>query len=345
MPTASATNRKISWLKREDDGGTLDLSPAFQRRPVWTDEQSAYLIDTVMLGLPFPEVYLRSKTTEDGVTTHQVVDGQQRIRALLRFGRNDLTLEGPEVSASLQGLRFEDLSPDQKRGFWEYEVVTRDLSNASDTEVRDIFRRLNIGAVNLNDQELRHAKYKGQFIKLMEELADDEWWTDMRVVSVKQVRRMEDVEFVSELFVAMMAGPQDKKRTLEQYYEDFENDFPDRDRWARSFRDTRSLLEGVMDAAQIRAWSGRSDFYSLFTVLSTHITKKIRWSVGQRDAVSRRLARFRKDVDIAKRKDNTKKFSADVHAYADAVTRAASDIARRMERGRILGALIERARD
>lgn len=344
MPVAAATNHKISWFKREDEAGSLDLTPEFQRRPLWTPEQSSYLIDTVVLGLPFPEIYLRSITTPEGATSYQVVDGQQRIRALLGFARNDLELVGDDVSPRLVGRSFDDLSPAEKTAFWDYEVVVRDLSGASDTEIRDLFRRLNIASVNLNDQELRHAKYRGDFITVVESLADDEWWTDMRVVTVRQVRRMEDVEYVGELLVALMAGPQDKKRTLDQYYIDYENGFPEKDRWCHAFRDTRSLVEMILGPDGTRRWSGKSDFYSLFSVLGTFVLEKSKWSPTQKQRARDGLMRFRNQVALAKRRDNKRVFPARVHTYADAVTRAASDIARRTIRGQILREILENAR-
>src|SRR6186997_3131117 len=120
---AEASNQKLAWFQREQEAGTLNLSPEFQRNPVWTEDQASYLVDTVLLGLPFPEVYLRSRTNAAGKTTHEVVDGQQRIRSLLRFGTNDLELEGDEIPSNLAGKSFEDLTTKQKEKFWNYTVV------------------------------------------------------------------------------------------------------------------------------------------------------------------------------------------------------------------------------
>jgi uncharacterized protein with ParB-like and HNH nuclease domain len=106
---SSATNYKISWFRKEDSAGTLDLSRTFQRRPVWTEEQSSFLIDTILWGLPIPEIYIRSSSSPTGDTRYEVVDGQQRIRSVLLFGSNDLELSGEEISAKWIGKRFEDL--------------------------------------------------------------------------------------------------------------------------------------------------------------------------------------------------------------------------------------------
>src|SRR5437764_220574 len=72
----SASNQKISWFRREEESETLDLTPQFQRRPVWTDEQSSYLIDTILSGLPIPEIYIRSSSTPKGKARYKVIERQ-----------------------------------------------------------------------------------------------------------------------------------------------------------------------------------------------------------------------------------------------------------------------------
>jgi len=343
MRSSIASNRKITWFVREDEAGSLDLSPAFQRRPVWSPEQSSYLIDTILNGLPFPEVYIRASTSVNGRTNYEVVDGQQRVRSILDFARNDLQLSADEVSPLLAGKTFDDLSPDEKTAFWDYDVVTRELHDASDGDIRDLFRRLNISAINLNDQELRHAKYTGDFLSTMEELADDPWWVEHRVVNLRQVRRMEDVEFISELFVALMAGPQDKKKTLEDYYSDYDASFPDKTEWVRRFRQTRTLMTTILSDDEIKSWSGKSDFYSLFHVLGNF--EDARWTAKQRQRTARELRVFHTRITQAKRKDNEQQFPSYIRDYADAVTRAATDVARRKLRSEILASRIERVRE
>ena len=338
---SEASNQKIAWFRREHETGTLDLSPDFQRNPVWNEEQASYLIDTVLLDLPFPEIYLRSKTDAKGKVRHQVVDGQQRIRSLLLFGSNDLVLEGKEVTAPFSGKSFEDLSKKQKEHFWNYSVVVRELGDASNAEIRDLFRRLNRNSVILNAQELRNARFKGSFITLMEELADEPFWTDVRVVTPKQVRRMEDIEFISELFIGLMSGPQNKKETIDDYYETYERDFPDKAKHAKRFRDTRALLCDVLDHDAIVSWSGKSDFYSLFIAFSYFST--LAWTSVEKDEIAKSLQKFRASVDEAKKKETDEIGNKSVRKYVQAVTRAASDIDRRRTRLEILKSLIEKA--
>ncbi len=344
MKSFSATNQKVSWFEREVSAGSLVLTPKFQRKPVWSEEQASYLIDTILCGLPFPEVYLRSETSTKGETRYEVVDGQQRLTAILSFAHNDLVLKGEEVRADLVGKQFEDLSSEEKSQFWEYSVVVRELKGVTDVEIRELFRRLNINAVTLEDQEFRHAKYKGEFIVLMEELANDVWWVDHRIVSIAQARRMQDVEFVSELFVGLMAGPQDKKSTLDDYYDDFENSFPERAEWRTRFLETRALLERTLGGEGVRSWSGKSDFYSLFLAFGHFVVDGQLMTPPSRRQVREALEAFKKRVDVAKRLDSQGAESDVVWRYAQAVTRAASDIARRKARHEILVSLIDESR-
>jgi len=333
---SSATNQKISWFRKEEIAENLDLTPQFQRRPVWTEEQSSYLIDTILNGLPIPEIYLRSSSTPGGDSRYEVVDGQQRIRSVLVFGSNDLELSGDNVSAKWFGKRFEDLSDVEKTAFWDYKIVVRDVSGASDLEIRDLFKRLNIHSVVLNDQELRHARVSGQFIQAMEALADDEWWLDSGIVSLRQIRRMEDVEYITELFVGLIAGPQDKKKTLDDYYADFDAKMPHRSEWVERFEQVRDFIKSLLNRGDLRNWSGKSDFYTLFLALAPFAERRPRLTAADKAKLRAELAVFRSQVDQAKRKDNKKKFGADVEEYVEAVTRAATDLGRRETRLRIL---------
>jgi hypothetical protein len=272
-----------------------------------------------------------------------VVDGQQRIRSVLLFGTNDLELTGDLISAKWAGKRFDDLADTEKTTFWDYDIVVRDVSGAKDLEIKDLFKRLNLHSVVLNDQELRHAQYSGHFIKTMEALADDHWWLEIGVVSVRQIRRMQDVEFISELFIGLIAGPQDKKNTLEDYYSNFDSRMPEEAEWVSQFEGTRDLIRSLLPLDELRKWRGKSDFYSLFLALGTVAERVPRLTNNQKESMRLELKKFRNRVDQAKRKDNQTRFSQDVHMYAEAVTRAASDLGRRVERLRVLETLIQRA--
>lgn len=336
----NATNHPISWFKKFESDGNLDLSPRFQRRPVWTDAQASYLIDTVLNELPVPEIFVRTTTSPSGDSKLEIVDGQQRLRSLIRFYKNDLSLEGDDVAPNWVGSNWESLNPAQMEAFWSFKLVVRELEGASDIEVRDMFRRLNANMSNLNDQELRHAQYSGEFLKCVEQLADDPWWLEHRIVTPSQVRRMLDVEFISELLVALIAGPLEKKEGIEAFYADYDDEFPDKDKWHRKFLSARTLTEQLVGSS-FGKWSGKTEYYSLFVASAWAQSDGKAPKGSALESAKLRLSRFRTKADQAKSRGNGRQFAEYIHAYADAATRASTDLARRIARINIVQSLIE----
>ena len=216
----TTTSRTVAWFKKAFDADELDFTAPFQRNPVWSDRQKAALIETILLEYPIPELYMQELIDASGVERHVVVDGQQRIRAVLSFLGGEYELD--EESPVAPGLSFEDLKRNDRKKIFEYGFVVRTLPEMPDDELRDIFQRINRNTVTLNQQELRHATYWGPFIRTMEEIADIEFWGNSGVFSANDRRRMLDVEFISELTIAYLNGPQNKKKTLEEFYQQYE---------------------------------------------------------------------------------------------------------------------------
>ena len=84
MKHASAP-QAISWFREHYIGGRLTLRPPFQRKPVWTDKQRCSLVESILLDIPIPEVYVQVTQDDEGSATYGVVDGQQRLRTILQF--------------------------------------------------------------------------------------------------------------------------------------------------------------------------------------------------------------------------------------------------------------------
>ena len=124
-------------------------------------------------------------------------------------------------------MTFDDLTADQKKKIYSYSFVVRQLPEMSDQELREIFSRLNRNNVVLNSQELRQATYWGQFIQTMNEISEDDIWRELGIFTANDVKRMLDVEFISELTIAAIHGVQNKKLTLDKYYEMYEGEFPE----------------------------------------------------------------------------------------------------------------------
>ncbi|MGV8832146.1 MAG: DUF262 domain-containing protein [Devosia sp.] len=324
------TSRSVVWLKRASDDGRLEISPPFQRNPVWSDKQKGSLIETILLEYPIPEIYMQDVVFPDGNEVHVVVDGQQRIRAVLEFMDGDFEIE----EGAWSGLSFDDLADEDRKKIFEYKFVTRILPSMPEDQVRAIFQRINRNTVTLNPQELRHATYWGPFIKLMEELADLEFWSLASIFSANDRRRMTDAEFISEIAVAFLNGVQNKKTKLEDFYRIYESEFEETDRVRTVFWKVLGEIEQVLPEIRATRFKKKSDFYTLFLVLAAHY-KSLPLNYEQRSGLHDALVLFASNVDGYLADDNrtVDTFVAD---YGRSVERAASDLGSRRNRAAAL---------
>jgi hypothetical protein len=325
-----ATMHPVVWFWKRFQSDELELQPVFQRNPVWQDKQKAYLIDTILRGYPIPEIYLQREVDPAGNEKYVVVDGQQRIRACLEFIAGEVALG--EESGTLSGSFFDDLSQQSKQAIFEYRFLIRDLPSLSDPEIREIFGRLNRNNVALNPQELRHATYWGEFISSMTEISRQEFWVTSGLFTSNDIRRMLDIEFISEIAIAQLFGLQNKKSALDKFYERFETEFPDRQEIEETFAVVLGEISQILDWPSSTRWSKKTDFYSLFLVLARH-RADIPFDREVRDRLRTRLDEFSSIVGalLSSSTDDDEGALA-VRAYARGVARAASDLGSRKMR-------------
>jgi len=152
---------------------TLIMKPPYQRNPVWQQEQKAYLIDSILRGYPVPELYLQTRVSRHrrGTTYYSRWATNASARALslsaIQFALDD----DSDKYGNYAGLSFDELDEDAKKQIFQYKLVVRMLPELPDTEVREIFGRLNRNNIALNRQELRNATYWGEFITSMTDLS------------------------------------------------------------------------------------------------------------------------------------------------------------------------------
>ena len=303
MDNTPPTTHRISEFYRWQTEGSLKLNPPFQRNPVWSDKNRSYLIDTVLNQLPVPEIYMQVDTNENGYTKYIVVDGQQRIRAILDFIAGTFAILESE-STAFGGKEFKELADEVRKDFWDYSIVTREIKTSNEEEVRNIFKRLNKYVVPLNNQELRNATFKGKFINLMNKLAEDDFLSDNKIVSPNDIRRMKDVEYISELFVAIIEGVQGGTRdVLDKFYKYYDVDFPNEKEFENEFVRTKNFLNDLFGNLRGTGWNSRADYYSLF-VCSNQAIKNYYLPDDNQDRLKNKLLEFRKQVNI--QKENSK---------------------------------------
>ena len=326
----------IAWLRGRRADASLQISPKFQRRPVWLEPERSELISTILLRLPFPEVYIQSVLdTTTGQEQYVVVDGQQRITTILMFIDNEVPLPTNDY---WQGQYFRDLDEEQKQAFWNYKLVVRGLSETNDAEIRDLFVRLNTNNVSLNDQELRNSRYKGRFKQAAERFADNPLFQELGLFTARDIRRMLDVEFASELLLLLVEGITNKKDLLEDAYARFEAEFPDEARYEYEFNAAISLVRTLASASNASTIKTKSNFFSIFGACVQFLRARGRASFSNAVAIQTELTEL---LDAARSGDLEGK-PAEFLEYTDAVTRAASDRARRAKRQEIIYSLFER---
>ncbi len=196
----------VTWFRDK----TLVVNETFQRRAVWTAPAKTYLIDTILIGMPIPKMYIRTKV--DPVTQksiREIVDGQQRMRAIVEFASDELRLT--KRSKEYATLRYSDLDEDTQERFLGYIIAVEQLLNASDEDVLEIFARLNSYTVTLNAAEKRHARFQTEFKWAVREAAQ-EWhffFEEREVLSLRQRFRMRDDELLAEMYRVLIEGVRD----------------------------------------------------------------------------------------------------------------------------------------
>jgi hypothetical protein len=264
-----SVNDFLEWFNTE----ALELSPKFQRRSVWTDNARSYLMDTIVRGKPIPKVFIRQKLN---VTTHksvrEVVDGQQRLRTILSFLKDGFVIS-KKHNPVYGGLYFSqlDVVDDEIQGnILNYEISADLLVNMPDSEILDIFSRLNSYSVTLNEQEKINANHFGPFKTLADGLAHNlnAFWTRNKILADKEILRMGDVTLCADLLIAMTTGIKSKKQ-IKPYFDLFEKEFEfDPEGLAEQFRNVITTIDMIFNQ-DLKSTEFRRIhlFYTLFTAI------------------------------------------------------------------------------
>lgn len=172
--------------------------PPFQRSYVWDQVKASKLIESFLLGLPVPGVFLYKERDTNKL---QVIDGQQRILSAVRFFKNDFddkSFRLKNVHPKWNGKKYEEL--DEADRFQLDDTVLRatvvqQLDPDDDSSVFHIFERLNTGGINLNPMEIRKCVYNGTQFSLLEDLNGLDQWRKL-IGQPKQDKRYRDAELV-----------------------------------------------------------------------------------------------------------------------------------------------------
>lgn len=350
----NSSEETISWFRDRYREGTLKIKPPYQRKPVWAARQKCSLVESILLKLPVPEIYIQQSTTPEGQTTYAIVDGQQRIRTVLQFvgsetdpdqtEYNKFVLDKLSPLSPLANKAFGDLSDDEKRAFYGYKFAVRYLNTALESELRDMFERLNRFLTPLKPQELRNARFTGPFVRFTLKLADLEYWAENRIVTATMIRRMGDVEFASELVIGTLHGPQGGSASdIDSYYvqyEDYEDEFPGQKEAEKLFDEALTTVRNLLPEIKSTRWSNKTDFYSLFVAIASILRNRKTLRSSKVPGARKALLEFAEEV-YKRLADDHARVAKGAIAYARAVEKGANDKARRAQRHAVVTSLLE----
>jgi len=202
----------LETLVKKINKGYIKLNPDYQRNHRWGKEISSKLIESLILNIPIPVIYLSEDVDvdvelQDDIARYSVIDGQQRLTAISEYMNNNFELTDLEVLKDLNGSLYKDLPPFLIRRLEERTIKCLRIDSTIDPLVKyDIFERLNSGSVELTAQELRNAIYRGKFNDTIKVLATDKNFIKLLNIKEKnaddntKVKKMEDVELVLRFF-------------------------------------------------------------------------------------------------------------------------------------------------
>ena len=352
------TSYAVSWLKDRYNEANLTIRPPYQRRPVWGLRQKVKLIESILLRLPIPELFIDETTDDEGKTRFAIIDGQQRTRAVLQFmgldrdpleeDYNDFALDTLESDSPYKDKTFKDLSSTERKRFFSYKFSIRTLYNPSDLEVRDTFKRINQYLTKLNDQELRNATYSGPFVSLVETLANNQFWNDQGFFRTSHIRRMKDLQYVSELVIGVVAGPQGgSTKIVDEYYsnfEDYKDEIPNEDDIKEQYEKALGTIEVIFpDLKKAGRFKNLADFYSLFVAIAALNREDVEFPDSGRGLGALREALLEFSHEVDQRLGNPKAHVSDpAIKYARYVEKGVNDKSRRSARHKALTSVLEK---
>ncbi len=188
------------------DSGKINLSPEYQRNPIWNSKSQRNLIDTILFSQSMPNFFLLQKSKHE----YEMVDGQQRTRSIIDFRNGHIK--------SSSGVEFGEQSTSE---FMNYKLnITLITSLDKGESIEDFYTLVNSSGLRLNAPEIRKARYYDtRFLALCTEMAALEKFANLGLFGPATISRMNDVELVSELLALLSQGCSEKKEAVDRIFE------------------------------------------------------------------------------------------------------------------------------
>jgi hypothetical protein len=185
--------------------------PGYQREFIWTESAQARFIESVLIGLPIPFLFLWQ--ADDGRL--EIVDGSQRLRTLLRFMDGKLALQDLQLLQPLEGFRYQDLTKSRQRKFSSRVIRGIVLDNSVGEATRtEMFNRINTGGTKANEAAVRRGALPGPMSDLVRECADNPLFVQLTPISEKLVAMREREEFAVRFFTFLDRAVVDENKDV-----------------------------------------------------------------------------------------------------------------------------------
>jgi len=184
--------QSIFQFMRKLDQGNLIINPEFQRKVVWPIDKQSKFIESVILNLPLPPIYINQR--RDG--KYILIDGLQRTSTLHRFINNQFKLITLQALPKLNDKLFSDLDEQLRAKIEDKKLYLYILKPSVPINViYDLFNRINTGGTPLNRQEVRNCIYMGKSTRLLKELSEEQYFREAIDNGIKDTR-MKDQEAI-----------------------------------------------------------------------------------------------------------------------------------------------------
>ena len=210
-------DRSLSEFYRWYEEGSLILNTEWQREYVWDKRRASRLIESFLINLPVPVIYLAQNIEGN----YEVIDGLQRLTSVFDFFANKYELRGLEIKKDLNGYEFQELSNILQRILKNSTLRTFELSRETPKDLMFlIFERLNTGGISLNEMEIRNCLYRGKMNDLIKELAQ---FKEFKLcVNQKNIhRRMKDRALILRFLAFYQMTYTKARRGLKAFFNEF----------------------------------------------------------------------------------------------------------------------------
>jgi hypothetical protein len=226
----------VDELLRRVTSHRINIAPVYQRQFRWDAQRQSRLVESVLLGIPVPPLFMATNRAPDQQSEWEVVDGLQRLLTLVNFAGDErgravagldghpLVLSGLEKLTTFEGARFLELPEDIRTAFEDRPLKVVVLNDKSDLQVRfDLFERLNTGGVLLTQQEIRECVFRGPFMDLLGHLATAEEFRTVVILPENKWKDGTPEDFILRFF-AFLERYEDFQHSVKDFLNSFARD-------------------------------------------------------------------------------------------------------------------------